>query len=194
MQKPNQCKGCPYEKSGHSFVPGHLGDKPLWRLDAKRNIHRTNIDFSKVRLSVCGEGPAYDEALKGYPFAGRAGSLMNHWIFDETGIDRSKVVIDNVVRCDAVEPDKPINKDAVDFCVQYDRHREFQPELDILTLHPAALLRDIVPLPLVQADFGKARELSRDFRVRLLLGKSAIQKWYRFASNPTRWRGHVIKA
>lgn len=194
--KPVQCAGCPLEHIGVGFVPGTFKQQPLIIIAPETHQAASNIaaNLSDARLAFCGEAPAHDEYLAGRPFAGKAGGVLKSWVFDNAGVSFDDVMIDNVIRC--VQPgnelpDKPVLTAARKHCSVYDRWAEFAPEIDVVTFHPAALLRDIVPLPLVVHDVGRARELSEKSRVRVLLGKTAVQKFYGYISNLTRWRGNV---
>lgn len=46
-----------------------------------------------------GEGPGRDEDLKGEPFVGRSGQLLDRLLREELGIGRERVYIANVVKC-----------------------------------------------------------------------------------------------
>lgn len=63
---------------------------------------RTNIVFGvgdeHARVVFVGEGPGRNEDLKGEPFVGAAGQLLNE-LLAHVGLDRSEVYIANVVKC-----------------------------------------------------------------------------------------------
>ena len=46
-----------------------------------------------------GEGPGREEDLKGEPFVGRSGQLLDRVLLQELGIGRERVYIANVVKC-----------------------------------------------------------------------------------------------
>jgi len=50
-------------------------------------------------LLVVGEGPGRDEDLKGEPFVGRSGQLLDRLLFEELGLTRASFYITNVVKC-----------------------------------------------------------------------------------------------
>ena len=54
-----------------------------------------------------GEGPGADEDLKGEPFVGRAGQLLNK-IIESMGMERKDVYIANVVKCRPPENRTPL--------------------------------------------------------------------------------------
>jgi len=64
---------------------------------------RTNVVFgvgdANADLMFVGEGPGRDEDLKGEPFVGRSGQLLDQVLQDELGIGRDRVYISNVVKC-----------------------------------------------------------------------------------------------
>ncbi len=51
-----------------------------------------------TKLMFIGEGPGRDEDIKGEPFVGRAGQLLNK-IIEAMGLKREDVFISNVVKC-----------------------------------------------------------------------------------------------
>lgn len=60
-----------------------------------------------ARLMFVGEGPGRDEDIKGRPFVGRAGELLNK-IIEAMGLARSEVYISNVVKCRPPENRVPL--------------------------------------------------------------------------------------
>jgi uracil-DNA glycosylase family 4 len=64
---------------------------------------RTNVVFGvgdpRADLMFVGEGPGRDEDLKGEPFVGRSGQLLDRVLVEELGIGRDRVYIANVVKC-----------------------------------------------------------------------------------------------
>jgi DNA polymerase len=46
-----------------------------------------------------GEGPGRDEDLAGEPFVGRSGKLLDKLVAQETGLERHRYYIANVVKC-----------------------------------------------------------------------------------------------
>lgn len=63
---------------------------------------RTNIVFGvgnkNARLVLVGEGPGHDEDIKGEPFVGRAGELLNRMLA-AIKIKREEVYILNIIKC-----------------------------------------------------------------------------------------------
>ena len=50
-------------------------------------------------LMFVGEGPGHEEDLKGEPFVGRSGRLLDRLLREEVGLSRDRVYIANVVKC-----------------------------------------------------------------------------------------------
>jgi len=74
----NECRKCSLWKTRRKPVPGD-GD----------------VNASIVFI---GEAPGYWEDVRGKPFVGAAGKLLDS-VFEKVGISRSKVYITNVVKC-----------------------------------------------------------------------------------------------
>ncbi len=64
---------------------------------------RTNVVFGvgdpDSDLMFVGEGPGRDEDLRGEPFVGRSGQLLDRLLREELGLTRARVYIANVVKC-----------------------------------------------------------------------------------------------
>ena len=64
---------------------------------------RTNVVFGvgdpSADLMFVGEGPGREEDLKGEPFVGRSGQLLDRLMQEELGITRAQAYIANVVMC-----------------------------------------------------------------------------------------------
>jgi DNA polymerase len=84
--------------SSLEVIRDDIGDCTRCRL----HEHRTNIVFGegdpRARLMFVGEGPGADEDLKGRPFVGRAGQLLDK-IIEAIGMTREEVYIANIVKC-----------------------------------------------------------------------------------------------
>ncbi|MCE1229483.1 MAG: uracil-DNA glycosylase [Firmicutes bacterium] len=97
------CKACPLGNHRLRFVFGE-GDP-------------------KARLMFIGEGPGQEEDLKGRPFVGRAGELLDKMIA-AIGLKRSQVYIANVVKCRPPDNRTPTAQEA-QRCLGY-LHRQIQ--------------------------------------------------------------------
>lgn len=64
---------------------------------------RTNVVFGVgnpgAGLMFIGEGPGHEEDIRGEPFVGRSGKLLDLLMKEELGIDRTGCYIANVVKC-----------------------------------------------------------------------------------------------
>lgn len=188
MRKPKGCTGCPLENIGVGFVPPTVVGKTC----SPQKLHH-------IKLGICGEAPAMDELEQQKPFVGKAGQVLRQWVFGNAGVDIDECLIDNTIRCVQPGNEMPgveILRKAQEHCRQYDVWEHMNdgkgPEYDLLTFHPAALLRDCVPLPLVVNDVGKARRMVEEGKsVRILLGKTAFEKYQPYAQSVGKWRGHV---
>jgi DNA polymerase len=77
-QSIHQCQACELASSCTQKVPG-VGDR-------------------EADLMIIGEGPGHEEDLKGEPFVGRSGQLLDKMLM-AIGIARSQVFITNIVKC-----------------------------------------------------------------------------------------------
>ena len=68
------------------------------KLCNNRNNVVIGTGLKTAAIMFIGEGPGADEDLKGVPFVGKAGKLMDK-AFDGIGIKRDEVYIANVVKC-----------------------------------------------------------------------------------------------
>lgn len=66
-------------------------------------LGRTQVVFGvgdpHADLLFVGEGPGREEDLRGEPFVGRSGQLLDRLLAEELGIGRDRVYIANVVKC-----------------------------------------------------------------------------------------------
>ena len=73
---------------------------------------RTNVVFGvgseKAEVMFIGEGPGEQEDLKGEPFVGRAGKLLDDML-ELIDLDRSKIYIANMVKCRPPANRDPLN-------------------------------------------------------------------------------------
>lgn len=64
---------------------------------------RTNVVFGvgdpAADLVFVGEAPGRDEDLKGEPFVGRSGQLLDRLVREELGVGRDRVYIANTLKC-----------------------------------------------------------------------------------------------
>lgn len=73
---------------------------------------RKNVVFGvgnpRAEVMLIGEGPGEQEDLKGEPFVGRAGKLLDDML-ELIGLDRSRVYIANMVKCRPPQNRDPLN-------------------------------------------------------------------------------------
>jgi uracil-DNA glycosylase family 4 len=88
---PNaECESCPLSDSSNAFVP------------TKRPVKHYGNGFiiyqNEVKFAVVGEAPGFNEGIKGEPFVGPSGQLLNQ-VLDYHGIKRSEMVLTNACLC-----------------------------------------------------------------------------------------------
>lgn len=87
---------------------------------------RTKVVFGagnpNAKVMVVGEGPGREEDLRGEPFVGRSGQLMDKMLA-HVGLTREKnIFIANMVKCRPPENRDP-RPDEVEICIQYLRNQ-----------------------------------------------------------------------
>lgn len=214
---PPGCRGCPLDETGKGFVLGcgtpekaryaiilEAPGKEEVTFEIKPNPNRQFLqDAGSCEKEMAvrrRDYPNFDERYLrvGLPVVGPAGGALMWWIWPKTGIKREECYIDNTIRClpprsksGTQYPTGEVKKAAELHCRQYDRISAFKPDTILFSLHPAGLLREITPLPLVVKDFEKVRDFtSQGRRVLALLGGKATAAFARYGANCSRWRGH----
>ena len=86
---------------------------------------RTNCVFgtgnTKADLMFVGEAPGQNEDLQGEPFVGRAGQLLDRYLY-AVGIDRSDVYIANILKCRPPQNRDPLPEEQ-DRCISFLREQ-----------------------------------------------------------------------
>ena len=87
---------------------------------------RTNLVFGvgnpEAKVLFIGEGPGEQEDLKGEPFVGRAGKLLD-LMLDAVGLDRKKnIYIANIVKCRPPQNRDPLPEEQ-DACIEWLREQ-----------------------------------------------------------------------
>jgi len=192
LSKPSLCALCPWSSSSHSFVPGWVPKYP--------------------KFACLLEAPGENEALKRTPLVGMSGDLMFHAFLRPLGLERDDVILDNCIRCRGEEneyPNGPTRKKAEQVCRQYDWYHgdqrgnlapggiaDWDPNLFVITLHPAAVLRENAYFFLVRRDFEKAaRFMEKGYRVCVLCGDKAaalVLPAIEGIGGVSYWRGHYF--
>jgi len=78
IQSIHQCEACELSLNCTQKVPG--------------------IGSQQAELMIIGEGPGHEEDLRGEPFVGRSGQLLDKMLLG-IGLSRSQVFITNIVKC-----------------------------------------------------------------------------------------------
>jgi DNA polymerase len=76
----------------------HIGDCQRCTLAATRTTLVFGVGDPQARLMFIGEAPGKNEDLKGEPFVGAAGKLLDE-LLASIGIERSQIYIANMVKC-----------------------------------------------------------------------------------------------
>jgi DNA polymerase len=107
---------------------------------------RKNIVFGtgnkNADIMFIGEGPGTDEDIKGEPFVGKAGQLMNK-AFEALEIEREDVYIANIVKCRAPQNKNP-EQDEVKACMDYLRNQVILVKPRIIVLLGSVALKNIL--------------------------------------------------
>lgn len=175
-RKPKSCEGCPYASTGLGFCPDDKPEKPL--------------------IAMMLEAPGQEEVLESRPLVGRAGRMWLWRLIGQNGYKRENVLICNTLRCNPPGnhyPTGQVRHGAEEWCRQYDtKLREFEPDMFLITCHPAMLLRTSAMMRLVQRDVKLAFEFAeRGRRPLVLMGdkaKEVFAPW--LVGGVKRWRGH----
>lgn len=176
-KKPSGCDECPLRSRGIGFVPDEYPEDP------------------KVAMLL--EAPGEDEAVMSRPLVGRAGQAWLRRLIYKNGYKREDVLIANCLRCRPSSMNEyPIGKlrvEAERHCRLYDDQLvKFRPNLFLVTIHPAMLLRSSAMTRLVQRDVRRAFEFAaKGYRPCLLMGDKAmnlVAPWLK--DGVKRWRGH----
>ncbi len=129
--KCSQCHRCP------------LGDT---RTNCVFGTGNTNAD-----LMFIGEAPGEQEDLSGTPFVGRAGQLLDRYLY-AVGIDRSDVYIANILKCRPPKNRDPLPEEE-EMCIDYLREqvRMVKPKIIVC-------LGRIAAMKLIRPDYKITRE------------------------------------
>ena len=84
---------------GLKRIRDDLGDCRRCKLCKERRNIVYGVGSAEATLMVVGEGPGHDEDLKGEPFVGVAGQMLDKMLSAVVGLAREQVYIVNVVKC-----------------------------------------------------------------------------------------------
>ena len=216
ITQPPTCEGCPLYGKAKGFVlgcgdperakyaivleaPGRDEVSFALRSNSNRAFLQTDAECGRELQNRRRDYLSIEEKWLrvGVPVVGATGLALQFWVWPKLGIRREECYIDNTIRClpprgknGEAYPKGEDRKAAEQFCRQYDRLAHFRPDVAVVSLHPASLLREITPLPLVVKDFEKVRDFTvGGRRVVALLGGKASHAFLRYGANVTRWRG-----
>lgn len=148
-------------KCGEKMTLSELNEKCRSCQKCELAKTRTNVVFGvgseKARVMFVGEGPGENEDLKGEPFVGRAGKLLDKFLA-AIDLDRSRIYIANMVKCRPPKnrDPKPEEQEA---CIGYLREqvRIIRPRL-IVCLGRISAQRLIDPRFKVTSEHGQIKE------------------------------------
>ena len=169
QEKINSCKLCPLSFTRNHAVPGS--------------------GPSKAEIMLIGEAPGREEDLKGLPFTGRAGRVLDEAL-EKAGLSRSDLFITSVVKCRPPNNRNP-RREEIELCLPYlkDQMEAINPRIICLmgniaaravlgvvgvsalrnqtlsdrflvTYHPAAVLRNKNLMEDFVSDLRRARMMS----------------------------------
>jgi hypothetical protein len=134
---------------------------------------------------------------RGAPLVGKSGWFTDQQILGRVGIRHEEIFIDNTLRClppkrgDSHYPIGEERKGAEIACRQYDRWKAFDPAIAVVGIHPAALLREITPLPLLnRATIERARDFAaQGYKTIICLGGKAAKACLGYGESVIKWCG-----
>ncbi|MBP5426605.1 MAG: uracil-DNA glycosylase [Clostridiales bacterium] len=95
---------------------------------------RNNVVFGRgnkdARILIIGEGPGADEDMKGEPFVGRAGKLLDN-LLCAVGISQDEIYIANIVKCRPPQNRVPTQEEAR-ICINYLRNQVYLQKPNII--------------------------------------------------------------
>ena len=123
-------------------------------LGKTRNRLVFGVGNENARLLFVGEAPGEQENLTGTPFVGRAGQLLDKFLY-AVGIERSDVYIANILKCRPPQNRDPLPEEE-DACIGYLREQvsAIRPKI-IVCLGRISAMRLIKPDFKITAEHGK---------------------------------------
>ncbi|MCL2081232.1 MAG: uracil-DNA glycosylase [Oscillospiraceae bacterium] len=116
---------------------------------------RTNVVFGtgdrNAKVMFIGEGPGEQEDLRGEPFVGRAGQLLDEMLA-AIGLSRRQVYIANIVKCRPPNNRDPLNIEQ-DACIGYLRNQVYLIKPKIIVC-----LGRIAAMKIIRADYKITQE------------------------------------
>lgn len=116
---------------------------------------RTNVVFGvgdpAAEVLFIGEGPGEQEDLKGEPFVGRAGKLLDD-MMELIDLDRSKVYIANMVKCRPPHNRDPLNTEQ-EACAEW-----LKNQIELIRPRIIVCLGRIAAMKFIKEDFKITKE------------------------------------
>lgn len=116
---------------------------------------RNNVVFGvgdpDAEVMFIGEGPGEQEDLKGEPFVGKAGKLLDDML-ELIDLERSKVYIANMVKCRPPHNRDPLNTEQ-EACAQW-----LKAQIDLIKPRIIVCLGRIAAMKFIKEDFKITRE------------------------------------
>ena len=116
---------------------------------------RTNVVFGvgneKAEVMFIGEGPGEQEDLKGEPFVGRAGKLLDDML-ELIGLDRNNIYIANMVKCRPPGNRDPLNLEQ-EACADW-----LKSQIELIKPRIIICLGRIAAIKFIKDDFKISRE------------------------------------
>lgn len=115
-----------------------VGDRASSCVRCRLSETRTQVVFGAgdpaADVLIIGEAPGREEDLKGRPFVGRSGQLLDRLLREEMDLERDQVYITNLVKCRPPANRNP-RPDEIDACQPWlvDQFRLIRPKV-VLTL------------------------------------------------------------
>jgi DNA polymerase len=125
------------------------------------HLTRTNLVFGvgdrKSKVLFIGEGPGEQEDIKGEPFVGRAGKLLDDMLA-MIGLDRSRIYIANIVKCRPPNNRDPNTKEQ-EACFDW-----LNRQISLIDPKIIVCLGRIAAMKLIREDFKITREHGKWFK------------------------------
>jgi len=103
--------------SGLEAIRREVGECRRCRLWETRTRIVFGVGDERARVVFVGEAPGFQEDLRGEPFVGRAGQLLDRMLA-ALGLDRGRVYIANVLKCRPPDNRDPLS-DEVETCMAF---------------------------------------------------------------------------
>ena len=127
---------------------------------------RTNVVFGvgnpNAEVLFVGEGPGENEDLKGEPFVGRAGKLLDDML-SLIDLDRSKIYIANIVKCRPPKNRDPLNTEQ-EACAAW-----LQAQIEHIRPKIIVCLGRISAMKFIRNDFKISKEHGQFYEVNGIL-------------------------